>query len=226
MEGGVVKWEWFKPYAQLPNNGQGGYIAQSWDTAMSLHESSSYSACTTWFCYGDQYYLIGVWRQRLESPDLLTFIHQHAMEYKADIVIIEEHNGSKALIEILLRHTLLNLFWVRPTESKVQRIIGELPALAGGCVFIPEHADWLPTFRNEMIKFPGGKQDDQVDSTSQFLLWARLRGPKWPNGGGRRGRGLPNGPIGPFPQSTAVALQSQVTIIESDPPDLDLSELY
>jgi hypothetical protein len=127
---------------------------------------------------------------------------------------------------MLLKHSRLNLLWVRPSGSKVQRMIGESVALAGDSVFIAEQAKWLSAFRNEVIRFPGGKFDDQVDSLSQFLYWARRRGVEWPDGGGCPGRGLPNGPMGPDFPSAAPTVGSYVTPIYSDPPDLDLSELY
>lgn len=44
--------------------------------------------------------------------------------------------------------------------------------LEAGCVFIPEQAPWLEDFRNEILQFPDGRHDDQVDSMSQFLGWA------------------------------------------------------
>lgn len=194
--GGIIEWERFKSYDNLPNNGQGGFYVQSWDTAMDIHENNSYSVCTTWFRYQGNNYLIDVWRKRLKPADLLIVMHKHAIKYQADLVIIEEHNGSKALIETLLKHTRLNLAWHRPTESKVQRMVGEYSAINSGRVFLPREAPWLPAFRSEIVKFPEAKTDDQVDSLSQYLFWARVTSPKHPTGGGRQGLGQPGGPAG------------------------------
>lgn len=217
--GGIIHWDWFRRYKHLPQNGKGGFITQSWDTALSTHESRSYSVCTTWFCYEGKYYLMDVWRQRLEHPDLLAFIPQHAMQFSADLVVIELNNCSEALITMLRRHTKLNLAWHTPKGSKAERMIAETPALAARRVYIPESAEWLTAFRNEMVRFPAGKYDDQVDSLSQFLFWTRVAGPEKPRGGGVPGFGKPYGPMGPEPQS-------HVYVIEPDPPDLDFSELY
>ena len=35
--GGIIHWDWFQRYKSLPNKGKGGFIVQSWDTALSLH---------------------------------------------------------------------------------------------------------------------------------------------------------------------------------------------
>ncbi len=39
-------------------------------------------------------------------------------------------------------------------------------------MLLPERAPWLDDFRLEVLAFPYGRFDDQVDSLSQFLTWA------------------------------------------------------
>jgi hypothetical protein len=43
--------------------------------------------------------------------------------------------------------------------------------IESGFVYIPEAAPWLAEYLHEMMVFPKGKHDDQVDSTAQFLEW-------------------------------------------------------
>ena len=44
-------------------------------------------------------------------------------------------------------------------------------------VLIPRAAAWLPEFNRELLAFPNGRYDDQVDSMTQFLDWiGRRRG--------------------------------------------------
>lgn len=38
-------------------------------------------------------------------------------------------------------------------------------------MYLPRDALWLDTFFHELLAFPGGRHDDQVDSVSQFLYW-------------------------------------------------------
>ena len=38
-------------------------------------------------------------------------------------------------------------------------------------VLLPKDAPWLADFLSELLSFPGGRHDDQVDSVSQFLIW-------------------------------------------------------
>jgi predicted phage terminase large subunit-like protein len=44
--------------------------------------------------------------------------------------------------------------------------------IEAGQVFLPESAPWLDAFQAEIMAFPNGRFDDQVDSLSQFLGWA------------------------------------------------------
>ncbi len=45
--------------------------------------------------------------------------------------------------------------------------------IEAGRVLLPESAPWLDDFLNEILAFPNGRFDDQVDSLSQFLTWVR-----------------------------------------------------
>ena len=36
---------------------------------------------------------------------------------------------------------------------------------------LPDNGPWLPEFLSELLAFPNGRHDDQVDSVSQFLFW-------------------------------------------------------
>lgn len=47
--------------------------------------------------------------------------------------------------------------------------------IEAGHVHLPHRARWLDEFRNELLQFPKGKYDDQVDSMSQFLNWLEQR---------------------------------------------------
>ena len=44
--------------------------------------------------------------------------------------------------------------------------------IEAGQVILPESAPWLDEFKAEIMAFPNGRFDDQVDSLSQFLGWA------------------------------------------------------
>ena len=46
----------------------------------------------------------------------------------------------------------------------------QTPKIEAGRVFLPKDAPWLHEFKVEVMAFPNGKHDDQIDSLSQFLV--------------------------------------------------------
>jgi phage terminase large subunit-like protein len=40
-------------------------------------------------------------------------------------------------------------------------------------------APWLDQYLHELLGFPNSRNDDQIDSTSQFLMWAERRAPQY-----------------------------------------------
>jgi predicted phage terminase large subunit-like protein len=69
---------------------------------------------------------------------------------------------------------------IKPEKDKLTRAHAVSPVLEQGRVFIPLVAPWIEDLRLELIQFPDGKHDDQVDSITQFLGYAerkRMRGP-------------------------------------------------
>ena len=60
---------------------------------------------------------------------------------------------------------------VKPEGSKVDRMAAQSAKIEAGHVFLPRSAAWLGEFLTELLSFPNGRHDDQVDSVSQFLRW-------------------------------------------------------
>jgi predicted phage terminase large subunit-like protein len=46
------------------------------------------------------------------------------------------------------------------------------PTLEAGKVLLKKGAPWLDELRAEVLAFPYGKHDDQVDALSQLMTWA------------------------------------------------------
>ena len=63
----------------------------------------------------------------------------------------------------------------KPEGSKADRMVAESAKIEAGHVYLPREAPWLDTFMLELLAFPNGRYDDQVDSVSQFLNWAAQR---------------------------------------------------
>lgn len=172
-EGNLVKREWFRPYHTGRSDGR---VVQSWDVACATGEKNDYSVCTTWRIVGRDYYLIDVWRGRAAYPDLRRKLISLAQEYAASTILIEEVSSGLSLLQDLRMDAKLKIvkpIGMRPDASKQDRVVASSAQIEAGHVHIPVDASWLPTFLNEVLAFPHGRHDDQVDSMSQFLQWAQ-----------------------------------------------------
>jgi phage terminase large subunit-like protein len=54
---------------------------QSWDTANKSGERNDYSVCATWGVVSGKYYLLDVFRRRLDYPDLKRAVWEQAPRY-------------------------------------------------------------------------------------------------------------------------------------------------
>ena len=89
ISGNLVKREWLRSYGPDDVPRRFMRIVQSWDTAAKTSELNDYSVCTTWGVERENYYLIDVFRRRLNYPDLKRAIVSHAERFDADKIVIE-----------------------------------------------------------------------------------------------------------------------------------------
>ena len=175
-EGNLVKWSWFRTYDHLPAIGAEGRIIQSWDTASKAGELNDYSVCTTWLKLGDDYYLMDVTRERLEYPYLKKLVVALARKFDAHTVVVEDKGSGTQLIQDLRRERIgIRPIGFKPDADKVTRMSNQSAKIEAGHVWLPREAPWLGDFKEEMLAFPYGRFDDQVDSVSQFIAWVEWK---------------------------------------------------
>lgn len=172
LGGGLIKWAWFQAYRELPSAGPNDEIVQSWDTASKAEELNDYSVCSTWLIKNKQYYLIDVLRARLDYPTLKKRVIEHARQHNTRTVLIENAGSGIQLLQDLHATSHLRPIGIRPEGDKITRMSAQSAKIEAGYVHIPVQASWLPEFQTELLQFPNGRYDDQVDSLSQFLRWA------------------------------------------------------
>src|SRR6185437_2936612 len=158
--GGIVKIAWF-PRFTLEHPPRFDRIVQSWDTAISSKELSSYSVCTTWGVWDTKAYLIHVLRKRLEYPDLRRAVITQAKAFGARIVLIEDAASGASLLQDL-RSELSSVRGCKPTGDKVMRMNVQTAHIENGFVYLPTAAPWLPELVHELTMFPKGRYADQV----------------------------------------------------------------
>jgi predicted phage terminase large subunit-like protein len=152
----------------------------SWDTASKATQLSGYSVCTIWGIANKRMYLIDVIRARFEYPDLRTTALALARgcyrgHRRPDHILIEDKASGQSLIQDLKRENIRNIEEIKPEADKITRMHSQTAVIADGYMLVPHEAPWLPDYLQELIAFPVGRHNDQVDSTSQALKWFNYR---------------------------------------------------
>ena len=98
--GGMIKANWFLRYdpASPPTWSR---VIQSWDCASKKSELADYSVCTTWGVEGDRYYLLHVYREKVDFPEMKAAVIRQADMFKANIVLIEDASSGIQLLQQL-----------------------------------------------------------------------------------------------------------------------------
>jgi predicted phage terminase large subunit-like protein len=186
LGGAIVKTEWLKYYE--PNHAPSRFscVLQSWDTANKSGEINDFSVCTTWGVNYGAYYLLSVFRRRLNYPDLKRAVRDQFDQHNANKILIEDKASGTQLIQDLRTEGVFGIvpYDPPPGSDKVLRLHAQTAEFESGRVLLPRSAPWLEEYVRELTTFPGTKFDDQVDSTTQALdhlkttcslfVWERL----------------------------------------------------
>lgn len=167
--GAMVKRHWIKRYKELPPVHERLFTLQSWDTASKGGPENDFSVCTTWIVGRDKrWYLVDVWRGRVDYPGLKEMVRSHAICWKPSRVLVEDVGAGTSLVQEI-RGLVSGIIPVTPKGDKVTRMAVASAKFEAGQVLLPEHAPWLADLEAELFVFPAARHDDQCDSISQAL---------------------------------------------------------
>jgi predicted phage terminase large subunit-like protein len=176
LEGGIVKRAWFRLHGPEEWPQKFERLVQSWDTASKASELSDFSVCTTWGIKDKHYYLLNVFRKRLNYPDLKRAVRAQAQEHHPQIILIEDTSSGTQLIQELVAEGFPGVTKYTPNGDKTMRMHAQTATIENGFVHLPRDAHWLEEYLHEVTTFDKGKYDDQVDSTAQALDWIKRTG--------------------------------------------------
>lgn len=185
-EGGRVQLSWFKRFRADRPPSEVQRVVLSFDTGQKDKADNDPTVCTVWLETPQGHYLVDIWRDRVIYPALRRHALRLIAQYNPHAVLIEDKGNGTTLIQDLLTPQPngdtpkgIPVIAIMPDGDKVTRWDRCSPMLESGWVYVPDRdADppaWLSPFEHELSSFPLGKHDDQVDSVSQYLNWARER---------------------------------------------------
>lgn len=130
------------------------------DLAAGEKQTSDYTVLTeAWITPGRDLLIRNVTRDRIPGPDQPAFFRDHYVGR----LKVEQIGYQTTLIKTLLREGL-PVEPVYPDKDKVTRASAAGALYRGGKVFHLAGAEWLADLEAEMLAFPAGEHDDQVDT--------------------------------------------------------------
>ena len=176
MGGGIFKLDWIQYFEPQDKPNKFQQVVQSWDTANKETELADYSVCTTWGIQGSDRYLLDVIRAKMDFPTLKKAVVEQIQKHRPQLVLIEDKASGTQLIQELrsMGHSIVKEF--KPQGDKFMRARAQTASFEGGFVKLPRQAIWLDAYVQELLTFPRGRYDDQVDSTVQALAWCAVHG--------------------------------------------------
>jgi predicted phage terminase large subunit-like protein len=154
------------------------------DVAASEKQQADYTVASTWLVTPERDLLL--WdreRVQFEGPDVLRFLRRVYFTHRPSVMGIERLGYGLTIIQELLREGL-PIVRLEPDKDKITRALPACARYEEKRVFHPKGVSWLDEWESELLVFPNGKNDDQVDTVAYAAL-------QLPQSGGRVGGGSP-----------------------------------
>ena len=141
------------------------------DLATSTKESADYTVVTTVGISPTQdIYVLEVNRQRIEAPEVLKLLQNTYDKWNPEVIGVERAGYQLAFVQIARQQTALPIRELRADKDKLSRALPLSAKMEAGQVYFPKYAEWYLELEKELLQFPAGEHDDQVDSLAYAIL--------------------------------------------------------
>jgi predicted phage terminase large subunit-like protein len=167
----MIKASWLGRYDNLPQAPTFRRIVLSCDPAGKAHAHNDFTAVTVCGVDGKSIHVLHATRGHWTVMQMKDRIIHLAAQWKADLILVEDTSSGMGLIQLLREQPRLNVIGRRPSADKETRMARHQGRFEAGRVWLPKEASWLAEFESELLAFPNGRYDDQVDALLQVLDW-------------------------------------------------------
>ena len=178
LDGGIIKRQWVRFYRQLPEKFE--FVVQSWDCTFSGGSDNDFVAGQVWGRSGGKYFMLPYRTyDRLDfGPTMAAIKACHAKFPQANAVLIEDKANGPAIISELQKE-ISGVVPVNPEGGKLARAQATAPLWESGSIELPDPqlfgCAWVEDYLHNICTFPKAAHDDDVDATSQALIYMRNR---------------------------------------------------
>lgn len=164
--GGIVKRDWFKLYAELPNKID--EWIQSWDLTFKA-TGTSYAVGQVWCRSGANVYLVDQVRGKMDFLEQLRQLTTLTRRWPQALTKVIEDAADAQAVKMTLDSAVPGIVLSGAKGSKEARLAAIAGIIEAGNVHLPANASWLTDFLDEVSTFPGTVNDDQVDAMTLAL---------------------------------------------------------
>jgi predicted phage terminase large subunit-like protein len=169
-EGNIIKATWLGRY---PGTACDGFdqIVLSCDPAGKSGPRNDYTAITVLGIRQKTVHVLHATRGHWTVMQMREQIIALSASWGVHCVIIEDTATGMGLIQLLREQTSLSIIGRKPDAKKDVRMARHQGRFEAGRILLPNDAPWLADFERELLAFPSGRYDDQVDALLLFLDW-------------------------------------------------------
>jgi predicted phage terminase large subunit-like protein len=175
--GGLIfQRDWFRYYDELP---AGLEIAQSWDMAFKDNKDNDYVVGLVAGRRDADIYVIERVKGQWAFSESCRQVEALTRRYPdTGTILIEDAANGPAIIDFLI-HRIPGIIAVSPEGGKLARAHATQPRVEAGNVYLPNprpygtllpERAWVEDFLYQLIVFPHGAHDDDVDAFTQLLV--------------------------------------------------------
>jgi predicted phage terminase large subunit-like protein len=141
-------------------------VIQRWDTALGEKKTDDFTACTTLAIGRNKYYVLEVWKKKIEFPEVKREVQSRFDKWRPAKVFVEGGGSAsgKATVQAMKRDSIVPIFESVTTTDKPLRADTVTPSHEAGLIALPEGASWVADFVDQCSNFPNATKDDDVDS--------------------------------------------------------------
>lgn len=178
LDGGIIKRQWVRFYRQMPEKFE--FMVQSWDCTFSGGQENDFVAGQVWARSGGKYFMLPYRTyDRLDfGPTMAAIKACHAKYPQAHAVLIEDKANGPAIISELQKE-IAGVVPINPEGGKLARAQATAPLWESGSIELPDPqlfgCTWVEDYLHNICTFPKAAHDDDVDATSQALIYMRNR---------------------------------------------------
>jgi predicted phage terminase large subunit-like protein len=170
-DGNMIKASWLARYEAFPPRKKFRTVVLSCDPAGKAGARNDYTAMTVVGIDAKVLNVLHVSRGHWTILEMRERIIALASQWDVTHVIVEDTSSGMGLIQMLREQSRLSVIGRHPNDDKETRMSRHQGRFEAGRILLPVEAPWLADFENELLAFPNGRYDDQVDALLLLLDW-------------------------------------------------------